>query len=92
MINDIIDPSQSWFIPDMHILDNVLLGFELVKGYGRKDISPKICVIIDLRKAYDSVEWSFVESIKVELGVPDRMVWWIMAWTTNVSYSVILNG
>lgn len=56
MIGDVVDPSQSGFIPDRQILDNTLLATELVKGYGRKGLSPRCMIKIDLRKAYDSVE------------------------------------
>lgn len=59
----------SWgFIPNRHNLDNVILASELVKGYGRKGMSPKCCVKIDLRKAYNFVEMCFVESVSWSWG------------------------
>lgn len=73
-MGDIFDASQSGFIPGRQILDTVMLASKLVKGYGRRGITPRCCVKIDLRKAYDSIEWSFIESMMTELGVPRRMV------------------
>lgn len=43
----------------MKILDNILLASELIKWYGRKCLSPRGVLKIDLRKAYVSVEWPF---------------------------------
>lgn len=61
VIADVIDPAKSGFIPRRQLLDNVLLSSELIKGYGRKRLSPRCMVEIDLRNAYDFVEWSFLQ-------------------------------
>ena len=58
---DIIYESQSGFIPGRKISNNIVLAHELVKSYTRKNISPRSMLKIDLQKAYDSVEWSFLE-------------------------------
>ena len=57
MVND----AQAGFIPGKHIADNILLATELIKGYTNKGISPRCMIKVDLRKAYDSVEWSFLD-------------------------------
>lgn len=38
-------------------MDNVLLCHELVRGYNRKGISPRVVMKMDIRKAYDTVDW-----------------------------------
>ncbi|XP_015081362.1 uncharacterized protein LOC107024978 [Solanum pennellii] len=53
--------SQAGFIPGRKIFDNILLAHELVKAYTRKHISPRSMLKVDLQKAYDSVEWEFLE-------------------------------
>lgn len=62
VIGTIVNLTQSGFIPDKQILDNVMLAFELNKGYGRKGLRPRCMIKIDLRKAHDLVEWSFLEN------------------------------
>ena len=47
---------------------------------------------VDLRKAYDSIEWSYLQTVLYELGFPQRFVDWIMACVSTVSYSILLNG
>ncbi|XP_075076893.1 uncharacterized protein LOC142163499 [Nicotiana tabacum] len=53
---------KSAFIEGRNILDNVIMAHELIKGYSQKAVSPICMIKVDIRKAYDSVEWSFFES------------------------------
>ena len=74
MISSVIDLAQSGFIPGRNISDNILLATELIKGYTNKNISPRCMLKIDLKKAYDSIEWSFLESVMCEIGFPTKFV------------------
>lgn len=52
-----------------------------------------MCMIkIDLRKAYDSLEWPFLKTLLQELGFPSKFVGWIMECLSSISYSIMLNG
>lgn len=42
VIGSIIGPSQSSFIEDRSIIDNILFGHELFKWYSRKGLSPDV--------------------------------------------------
>lgn len=53
----LMDKDQSAFVHGRWINDNIILGTELVKGYGRKGVSPRCMLKVDMRKTYDSVEW-----------------------------------
>ncbi|XP_056690112.1 uncharacterized protein [Spinacia oleracea] len=77
IVGSIISDSQTVFIPGRPIIDNILLAFELIKGYHRKYISPRCMIKTDLRKAYDSLEWPFLKTMLHELGLPSRFVNWI---------------
>ena len=48
VIGEVINTSQAGFIPK-----------NLIKGYTRKHVSPRCTIKIDLKKAYDSIEWPF---------------------------------
>lgn len=45
-----------------------------------------------LQKAYDTVEWSYVEGILREGGFPTKFIRWIMKCLTTVSYRYMVNG
>ncbi|KAL6191175.1 hypothetical protein ACLB2K_037566 [Fragaria x ananassa] len=47
---------------------------------------------LDMSKAYDRVEWLFLESVNVSMGFDMRWVNWIMNCVKSISYSFILNG
>jgi len=47
---------------------------------------------IDIHKAYDSVDWSFIQLILLKVGLSMENIRWIMACITSVSFVVIING
>ncbi|XP_060210735.1 uncharacterized protein LOC132637698 [Lycium barbarum] len=88
----LVDKSQSVFVPGRVITDNIILSHELVKGYGRKGVSPRCMMKLDMQKAYDSIEWDFLEQILDSLAFPRVFVKWIMQCVKIVSYSILING
>ncbi|GKB93812.1 RNA-directed DNA polymerase, eukaryota, reverse transcriptase zinc-binding domain protein, partial [Tanacetum coccineum] len=90
-LGKLVSQNQSAFI-NRQIHDNILISQELLKGYGRKS-GPKIVALkIDLQKAYDTVNWSFMEDILKGFGFPESMVNWIMVCVTSTSFSIAVNG
>ncbi|XP_069143402.1 uncharacterized protein [Solanum lycopersicum] len=61
VIQSIICDSQAGFVPGRKIADNLVLAHELVKAYTRKHMSPRSMLKIDMQKAYDLVEWDYLE-------------------------------
>ncbi|XP_070002527.1 secreted RxLR effector protein 78-like [Nicotiana tabacum] len=75
-----------------NILNNVILAHELIKGYTQKAVSPSCMIKVDIRKAYDSVEWSFLRDLILELGIPYKMVNLIMECVSTITYALLING
>ncbi|XP_056685776.1 uncharacterized protein [Spinacia oleracea] len=92
IIGEVVNDSQAGFIPGRNIADNILLASELVKCYSRKYISPRCMIKVDLKKAYDSLEWPFLKSMMHELGFPDMFIRWVMECLGTISYSILVNG
>ena len=47
---------------------------------------------LDIFKAYDYVDWSFITLIILKVGLSLENIRWIMACITSVRYAVIING
>lgn len=47
---------------------------------------------LDMSKAYDRVEWNFLEPFMIKLGSDQQWVKVIMKCVTYVSYSILLKG
>ena len=47
---------------------------------------------LDMSKAYDRVEWAFLEKILLKMGFQNSWVSLIMECITTVSYSILING
>ncbi|GKE60209.1 RNA-directed DNA polymerase, eukaryota, reverse transcriptase zinc-binding domain protein, partial [Tanacetum coccineum] len=88
----LVSQNQSAFIPNRQIQDNILIFQELLKGYGRKNGPNRVALKIDLHKAYDTVNWNFLEDILKGFGFHEKMVNWIMKCVTSTSFSIVVNG
>ncbi|KAL0316498.1 UNVERIFIED_CONTAM: hypothetical protein Sradi_5528000 [Sesamum radiatum] len=94
IMDSIVSPSQSAFIPGRLVTDNVLLVFELnhyLKASSQSN-NASVALKLDMSKAYDMVEWPFLRCILLKLGFESRFVHLIMLLVTTVSYSLTLNS
>jgi hypothetical protein len=78
VMNTLIAPNQSAFIKGRNLVDGVLVVNELVdlaKRQGNK------CLIfkVDFEKAYDSVDWDFLDYMLRRFGFCDTWIGWIRA-------------
>ncbi|KAL9689317.1 hypothetical protein QQ045_009701 [Rhodiola kirilowii] len=92
VLPDIIDKAQGAFVKDRSIVGNVFLAQQIVSGYGRKNISERMAWKIDLRKAYDTVEWQFIHDMLVHLKFPYKFISWINMCVQSTSFSIQING
>ena len=44
-----------------------------------------------LNKTYDRVSWGFLKLILIQIGLPFRVLKWIMRCVTSVSFAVLVN-
>ncbi|GJU22274.1 RNA-directed DNA polymerase, eukaryota, reverse transcriptase zinc-binding domain protein [Tanacetum coccineum] len=67
-LDKLISINQSAFVPGRLIQDNLLITQELLKGYNRKKGPQRCALKIDIAKAYDTVNWKFLENILKQYG------------------------
>jgi hypothetical protein len=93
-LDGLISETQSAFIPGRLITDNALITFECFHSIQRnKKIDGGFCAYkLDLSKAYERVDWSYLRMILSKLGFHSKFVEWIMSCVTSVEYKVKING
>lgn len=91
-LSKIINPSQVGFVNGRIMGDNIMLIQELIRKYLRKRSAPRCMIKVDLRKAYDTVSWAFLEQMLAGLKFPHQFIAWIMECVSTTSYSLNING
>ncbi|XP_074298553.1 uncharacterized protein LOC141629451 [Silene latifolia] len=92
VLPDIISPTQGGFIKGRNIIENILVCQEVIRLYNRASVSPGCLIKVDLKKAYDSVNWDFLQQMLDALSFPEHFKHLIMECVTIASYSLVING
>lgn len=94
ILPNIISENQSAFIPGRLITDNVLIAYELTHFLLNKKMGKEgyAGVKADMSKAYDRVEWNFLQAMLGKLGFRRAWVDHIMKCVTSVRYQIKING
>ncbi|KAL2239614.1 UNVERIFIED_CONTAM: hypothetical protein Sindi_0602600 [Sesamum indicum] len=70
VLDKMISPCQAAFVPGRSIGDNIMLAQELFSGYKQARLPPRCALKVDIRKAYDTVEWDFLLAVLELFGFP----------------------
>ncbi|KAH9788525.1 reverse transcriptase domain-containing protein [Citrus sinensis] len=81
------------FVPGRHIIDNIVVAQEVVHSMRRKTGKRGLMAIkVDLEKAYDRLNWSFIFETLQLAGFPIQLSRLIMECVTTVKMSILWNG
>ncbi|KAL5558507.1 hypothetical protein UlMin_034718 [Ulmus minor] len=93
VMDNIISEEQSAFIPGRLISDNAIIGFECLHAIKRRKTKKNYMALkLDMEKAYDMVEWDFIQRVMDKLGFSAGWTKKIMACISSISYSFQFNG
>lgn len=94
LLPEVISDNQSAFLKSRLISDNVMISFEILQYLKRKQQGKTgvMALKLDLSKAYDRIEWKFLEAIMKQMGFCERWVKLIMECVQSVKYSITHGG
>ena len=93
ILPEVISESQSAFVLGRQITNDVLVAFEMMHCIDQKRKGKRglMAIKLDMSKAYDRVEWEFLEAMMRKLGFQEEWIRLIMMCVTTVSYLVLIN-
>jgi hypothetical protein len=94
ILSEIISEEQFAFVSGRIIFDNIISAYECLH-FMRTNCTKHngYCALkLDMSKAYDRIEWTFLSAIMERLGFSRRWIDLIMKCVTTVSFSILFNG
>ena len=94
VLPSLISDTQSAFVHGRLITDNVLVTFETMHHISQKKKGKvgEVSLKLDMSKAYDRVEWIWLEKIMERMGFDVKWRGLMMQCITTVTYSLKING
>lgn len=91
-LDKIISPNQCSFIPGRRVVDKAIIVQEAIRSFQKsKGKFGKMLLKIDLEKAFDRLEWSFIKQSLLILNFPKNIIDLIMSCISTSSISILVN-
>lgn len=87
-----ISNSKLAFVKGRLLVENVLMDLEMIRGFYQKGISRIGLLKVDLRKAFDTINWEFILLILRAADFPPSFINWISQCLTSTSFPIMING
>ncbi|GAU42656.1 hypothetical protein TSUD_398610 [Trifolium subterraneum] len=91
VIGSVISEAQTSFVKDKQILDGILIANEVVDE-ARKSKKELLLFKVDFEKAYDSVDWGYLDEVMTCMSFPTLWRKWIKECVGTATASVLVNG
>ncbi len=84
---------QVAFISSRAIQDNIIMAHKAFRYLlTSKSKNHSMAMKLDMHKAYDQVNWDFLEKALLQFGFDSRRVHIIIQCVSTMSFSIIING
>ena len=91
-LDKLISPMQTAFVSGRKGIDNIIIAQEIIHGHGKKKGRIGYMALkIDLEKAYDKLEWSFIRDMLIWVNLPLDIIDLIMSCVSTMSTSILFN-
>ncbi|RVW12371.1 putative ribonuclease H protein [Vitis vinifera] len=88
VVGKVISKAQGAFVEGRQILDAVLIANEAIDSTLKNNESAILCKL-DIAKAYDNVDWTFILTVMQKMGFGDKWIRWIKWCISTASFSVL---
>ncbi|KAL6134561.1 hypothetical protein ACLB2K_066792 [Fragaria x ananassa] len=93
LLEKCISKNQGAFDPGRAIQDNILIAHEMFSDFERrKGRNGAMAIKLDLEKAYDLLDWNYIQECLHKYGFHTNWIKLIMNCISSVTFSVIFNG
>ena len=91
VLSSVISNDQTGFLPNRYIGENVRLILDIIEYTDANDV-PGTLFFIDFEKAYDKLEWEYVQKCLDYFGFGSDLKKWIKLFYAQISRCIINNG
>lgn len=94
ILSHVISSSQCAFVPGRLITNNIFIAYEAVHAIQRRRRGHRgvMSIKLDMSKAYNRIEWKFLEAIMLRLGFNPSWVALVLSCVSSISYKILMNG
>ncbi|CAA7406434.1 unnamed protein product [Spirodela intermedia] len=91
-LDKLISLEQCGFVKGQYIHDNIMLVHELAQSLGHDCRGSNIIIKLDIEKAFDRIEWSFLIKVLRCFGFTDDFIDLVDACVRENHFSLLVNG
>jgi len=91
VLQNLVDNDQTGFLKGRSIAENICLINNVISFTESKNISG-LRLFVDFEKAFDTIEWAFVEKTLHHFGFGSSIIKWINLFNHDIQSCVINNG
>ena len=90
-LNHIVHDNQTGYIKNRYIGQNIASIYDVIH-YTETENIPALLIAIDFEKAFDCLDWNFLQSCMTRFGFPNVILNWVKTLYTDIKSCVINNG
>ena len=92
-MTEVINPCQAGFVPGRRTSDNIIIVQEAIRTLtSRRGRTGYVALKLDLDKAYDHLEWPFIQDTLEYFQVPPTLITLIMNMISSTRFHIMWNG